>query len=306
MPTWGCLPTPSEKGDDSKLVGDAGLVSAVRPLETAPPWRENTSRGVGDERSWTALWHARELIGYFALRDVKLRYRQAALGIVWVLAQPIASVAVFTLVFSRLAGVSSEGVPYPAFALVGMLTWTYFSSVVVAGSGALVNNASLVTKVHFPRMAAPAAALLPPAVDLTISLLLFGAVAAYYRVFSGLRLLAVPAWLLLLMGTALGVGLWLSALNVRYRDVQHAVAPVLQVWLFVSPVAYPASLLSGWQELLYSVNPVVGVIQLGRWSLLGTPWPGWTLLVSSVSAAVVLASGLAYFARAQRSFADVI
>jgi ABC-2 type transport system permease protein/lipopolysaccharide transport system permease protein len=278
----------------------------VPPEQTAPPWRENTVRGVGGERSWTALWHARELIGYFALRDLKLRYRQAVLGVVWVLAQPIASVAVFTLVFSELAGVSSEGVPYPAFVLVGMITWTYFSGVVIAGSSALVTNASLVTKVYFPRMAAPASALLPPGVDLAISLVLFAGVAAYYRVFSGVRLLAVPVWLLLLAATALGVALWLSALNVRYRDVQHAVAPVLQLWLFASPVAYPATLLEGWKELVYSINPVVGVIQLGRWSLLGTPWPGWSLLVSMASAAVVLVSGLVYFNRAQRSFADVI
>ena len=282
------------------------LVSAVLPDQPALPWRENSAGGVEGERSWTALWHFRELIGYFALRDLKLRYRQAFLGVVWVLAQPIASVAVFTLVFSKLAGISSEGVPYPVFALVGLITWTYFSSVVVAGSGALVLNASLVTKVYFPRMAAPAAALLPPAVDLAISMVLFGGVAAYYGVFSGLRLLAVPLWLLLLVVTALGPALWLSALNVRYRDVQHAVAPVLQVWLFVSPVAYPATLLSGWQELVYAVNPVVGVIQLGRWCLLGTPWPGWSLLVSSVSTVVLLLGGLAYFSRAQRSFADVI
>jgi ABC-type polysaccharide/polyol phosphate export permease len=281
-------------------------VSAVRSAEPKAAWRENTARGVAGERSWSALWHARELIGYFALRDLRLRYRQAVLGVLWVLAQPVASVAVFTVVFSRLAGVESQGVPYPAFALVGMITWTYFSSVVVAGSGALVNNASLVTKVYFPRMAAPAAALLPPAVDLAISMVLFGAVAVYYGVFSGARLLAFPIWLLLLMVTAFAVVLWLSALNVRYRDVQHAVAPILQVWLFASPVAYPATLLSGWQELVYAINPVVGVIQLGRWSLLGTPWPGLPLLISTGSTAVLLISGLAYFNRAQRSFADVI
>ncbi len=284
----------------------AGIVSPVLLDDSAPPWRENTASGVGDERSWAALWHSRELIGYFALRDLKLRYRQAVLGVVWVVAQPIASVAVFTLVFSELAGISSEGVPYPVFALVGMLTWTYFSSVVLTGSSALVSNASLVTKVYFPRMAAPASGLLPPAVDLGISLLLFAAVAVYYRVFSGVRLLVLPIWFLMLAGTAFGVTLWLSALNVRYRDVQHAVAPVLQLWLFASPVAYPATLLSGWQELVYSINPVVGVLELGRWALLGTPWPGWPLLVSTASAAAVLVGGLRYFNRAQRSFADVI
>jgi ABC-2 type transport system permease protein/lipopolysaccharide transport system permease protein len=167
-------------------------------------------------------------------------------------------------------------------------------------------NASLVTKVYFPRMAAPASALLPPAVDLAVSLILVAAVAAYYRVFSGLPLLAAPLWLLLLVVSGFGVSLWLSALNVRYRDVQHAVAPVLQVWFFASPVAYPATSLQGWYEYAYALNPLVGVIELGRWSLLGTPWPGLTLLVSSASALVLVVGGFAYFSRAQRSFADVI
>ncbi len=282
------------------------MTSEARAGDTEVGWTENTPRGVSRDSPWATLWRARELIGYFALRDLRLRYRQAVLGVVWVLFQPVASVAVFTLVFSRLAGVSSQGVPYPLFALVGMVTWTYFSSTVVSASGVLVSNASLVSKVYFPRMAAPAASLVPPGVDLGVSLVLVGLVALYYGQFSGAAVLGAPLWLLLLVATSFGVSLWLSALNVRYRDIQHAVAPVLQVWLFASPVAYPATLLSGWQELVYAVNPMVGIIGLGRWALLGTPWPGWTLAVSTVSAVAVLASGLAYFTRAQRSFADVI
>jgi ABC-2 type transport system permease protein/lipopolysaccharide transport system permease protein len=245
-------------------------------------------------------------MGYFALRDLRLRYRQAALGVVWVLFQPVATVAVFTLVFDRLAGIDSQGVPYPLFALVGMVTWTYFASSVQAASTSLVSNANLVTKVYFPRIAAPGAALLPPAVDLGISMLLVIAMMSYYGVFSGVRLLGALLWLLFLGVTALGVALWLSALNVRFRDIQHAVAPLLQLWLFASPVAYPASLLEGWQELVYAVNPMVGVIGLGRWSLLGAPWPGWSLAVSAGITILVFIVGLAYFRRAQRFFADVI
>ena len=274
--------------------------------DTEVPWRENTSRGLSTRRPWTALWRSRELIGYFALRDVKLRYRQAALGVVWVLFQPIASVAIFTVVFSRLAGVSSEGAPYPLFALVGMVSWTYFASSVLAGSNSLVSNVNLVTKVYFPRLAAPSAALLPPAVDLGVSMVLVAGLAAYYRVFPGIRLAGAVLWLLLLVVTALAMALWLSALNVRYRDVQHAVSPLLQLGLFASPVAYPATYFSGWQELVYALNPMAGVIALGRWSLLGTPWPGWSLAVSAGSATLFLICGLAYFNRAQRSFADVI
>jgi ABC-type polysaccharide/polyol phosphate export permease len=276
------------------------------PDAAVPPWRENTPLGMAQDLPWTALWRSRELIGYFALRDIRLRYRQAVLGVLWVLAQPIASVAVFTVVFGRLAGVGSEGVPYPLFALVGMATWSYFSSAVLSGSGVLVANANLVSKVYFPRLAAPAASLLPPAVDLAVCLVLVEVVAFGYGVTPTLRVLAVPVWLLLLAGTAFGLSVWLSALNVRYRDVQQAVAPVLQVWLFASPVAYPSTLLVGWHGLVYGLNPMVGVIELGRWSLLGTPWPGWPLLVSATTAGVVLSSGLVYFQRAQRSFADVI
>lgn len=287
----------------TRVVGSAREVAADG---AEPPWTENTDRGVSTGGPVTTLWRARELVGYFALRDLRLRYRQAVLGVVWVLVQPIATVAIFTLVFSRLAGISSDGVPYPLFALVGMVTWTYLASTVTSASAVLVANASLVTKVYFPRMAAPAASLLPPAVDLAASLMLVAVVALYYGVSPGLALLAVPLWLALLVATAFGVALWVSALNVRYRDVQHAVTPVLQLWLFASPVAYPASLLSGWQELVYALNPMVGVIGLGRWSLLGAPWLGWSLAVSAATAGLVLASGLRYFTRAQRSFADVI
>ena len=270
------------------------------------PWRENSPRGISQDRPWAVLWRARELIGYFALRDLRLRYRQAVLGVVWVLVQPVASVAIFTLVFSRLAGINSEGVPYPLFALVGMVSWTYFSSAVVSASESLVGNANLITKVYFPRMAAPAASLVPPAVDLGVSMVLVGVVALYYGWFPDVRVLAVPLWLLLLALATLGVSLWLAALNVRYRDVQYAVAPVLQVWLFASPVAYPASLLTGWEAAVYALNPMVGVIGVARWSLLGTPWPGWPLAVSLASSVLVFLSGFRYFSRSQRSFADVI
>jgi ABC-type polysaccharide/polyol phosphate export permease len=276
------------------------------PAERPAHWRENTTRGISQERTLTVLWRARELIGYLALRDLKLRYRQAVLGIVWVLLQPIASVALFTLVFHRLAGLSSQGVPYPIFALVGMVAWTYFSSAVVAASQVLVSNASLVTKVYFPRIAAPAASLLPSAFDLVVAMVLVLGMALYYGVAPGPRLFAAPLWLALLVFTTFGMSLWASALNVRYRDVQYAVTPALQLWLFASPVAYSTSMLDGWQELAYAVNPLVGVIELGRWSLLGTPWPGAALFVSMGSAVIITLSGLTYFKRSQLSFADVI
>ncbi len=247
-----------------------------------------------------------DLVAILALRDLRVRYRQALLGVVWVLLQPVATVVIFTLVFRRLARISSQGVPYPLFALLGMVVWIYFATAVQRGSDVLVSNPALVTKVYFPRVVAPVAAVLPPLVDLLVSMGLVAVLLVHYGRFSGWRLLAVPGWLGLGVLAALAVVLWLSALNVRYRDVQQALGPALQVWLFASPVAYPADLLTGWQQGLYALNPMAGVISLARWSVLGAPWPGWPLAVSVASTVLVLASGLAYFRRAETTFADVI
>jgi ABC-type polysaccharide/polyol phosphate export permease len=272
----------------------------------APGWRENGSRSGLPTAQWSSLWQARDLIRFLALRDVRVRYKQAVLGVVWVLLQPIATVLIFTLVFDRLANIDSQGIPYPLFALVGMVVWTYFSTAVSRASAVLVGNPELVTKVAFPRMAAPAAAMLPPLVDVAVSMILVALLLLYYDVAPSWRMLATPLWLLLLVGAAFGVALWLSALNVRYRDVQNAIGTVLQVWLFASPVAYPSTLLSGWQELVLALNPMTGVIGLTRWSLLGAPWPGWSLAVSVAVVLTLLATGILYFRRTERSFADVI
>lgn len=272
----------------------------------AKPWRHNTAGSGRDTAAWASLWRSRELLFFFALRDLRVRYKQAALGVAWVLLQPIASVAIFTLVFGRLANIDSEGVPYPLFALLGMVVWTYFSNSTVRGSEVLVNNPELVTKISFPRMTAPASALLPPIIDMAVSMALVALLLLYYRVPLGWALLATPVWVLLLMLAAFGMALWLSAVNVKYRDVQHAVGPIMQIWLFASPVAYPSSLLSPTHELLYALNPMTGVIALARWSVLGTPWPGWPLAVSLGSVAVLLVSGMAYFRKSERFFADVI
>jgi len=255
---------------------------------------------------WLSLWRSRDLVGFFAARDLRLRYKQAALGVAWVLLQPIASVAIFTVVFGRLAAISSEGVPYPLFALLGFTVWTYFSSATVRASEVFVSNPALVTKVFFTRIAAPAGAALPPLVDLAVSMVLVGFLFLYYGIEPTWRLLAVPVWLILLVLTAFGPAVLLSALNVRYRDVQHAVGPAMQVWFFASPIAYPSSLLSDRAELLYALNPMAGIIGLARWSVLDTPWPGWPLAVSAGMGAVMLAGGLSYFRRSERFFADVI
>ena len=274
--------------------------------DAVPAWRRNAADVGAGSSAWVTLWRAKDLIGFFALRDLRVRYKQAALGAVWVLLLPVVTVVIFTLVFSRLADIDSEGIPYPLFALVGMIVWTYFSTATLRGSEVLVNNPQMVTKVSFPRMAAPAGALLTPLVDLAVSMALVVVLMLYYRAVPSWRIVAIPLWLLLMVLAAFAFTLWLSALNVRYRDVQYAVGPLMQVWFFASPVAYPSSLLSGWQELFYAINPIAGLIGLARWSLLDAPWPGWPLAASLVSVTVVLAGGLAYFRRAERSFADVI
>lgn len=280
------------------------LVFGVRRTDGSTEWVENAPGSRVRAGASRELWRARELVSFFAVRDLKSRYKQAALGAAWVLAQPLATVAAFTLVFDDLADVGSQGIPYPLFALTGLITWTYFSSAVSRASAVLVGDSSLITKVYFPRIAAPVGALLPPLVDLAVSMVLVLLFMLYYGVPPSWRLLAVPVWLLVL--AAGGVALWLSALNVRYRDVQHGIAPLLQLWLFLSPVAYPSTVLSGWHRLAFSLNLLTGVIGIGRWSLLGAPWPGWSLAVSLATVAILLAGGMRYFRRAARGFADVI
>jgi ABC-type polysaccharide/polyol phosphate export permease len=271
-----------------------------------PDWRVNAAGRGRVLGAWTSLWRSRELIGFFALRDIRVRYKQAVLGVLWVMLQPVATVVIFTVVFSRIAGIDSQGIPYPLFALVGMVVWSYFSAATLRGSDAIVSNPQLVTKVSFPRITVPAAAMLPPLVDMAVSLALVVVLFIYYRVTPTWRVLAAPLWIVLLVLAAFGTALWLSALNVRYRDVQHAVGPLVQLWLFASPVAYPASVLQGWHGLAYALNPMAGLLGLARWSLLGAPWPGWPAAVSLGTLLLVLGTGLVYFTRAERSFADVI
>jgi ABC-2 type transport system permease protein/lipopolysaccharide transport system permease protein len=202
--------------------------------------------------------------------------------------------------------VDSGGLPYPVFALAGLVAWTYVSQCVARGSEVLVANPALVSKVYIPRLTAPVASLLPGLVDLAVGLVLLGLVCLGYGIGPGPQVLLLPVWVLLLLVTALGPVLVLAALNVRYRDVRHVVPPVLQALLFLSPVAYSAEGLNGSGRLLYGLNPVVGPLALGRWILVDGPWPGWQLAVSIASSLALALGGLLYFQQAQRSFADVI
>jgi ABC-type polysaccharide/polyol phosphate export permease len=274
-------------------------------VTTTGPWLENGPR-IGLRSSLLELVAARELVLFFAQRDLRVRYKQAVLGVLWVVVQPLITVAAFTFVFDRLADVETGGTPYPVFALAGLLSWGYLSQCITKGSEILVANSSLITKVYFPRLIAPLASLLPPMVDLGVGLVLLGVLCLVYGVTPGLALLLLPVWLALLALSALGVTCFLAALNVRFRDVRHLVGPLLQVFLFLSPVAYSSFSVEGDARYLYALNPAVGVLELGRFVLVGGRAPDLTLAISTAVAVLLGVSGVVYFQRASRSFADVI
>lgn len=252
------------------------------------------------------LWEYRELAGFLALRDLKARYKQAAFGFGWALAQPLAGVVVFTVVFQRLADMPSDDIPYPLFSYVGLSVWAYFAGAASKATGSLVNDATLVSKIYFPRILAPAAAVLPGLVDMMLALTLLAVLMPVFGVAPTWAILTTPLWVVPLVAAALGTGLWLGALNVSYRDVGQAIGLLVQLWLFASPVAYPSSEVPEQWRTLYFLNPMTGVIEGFRWALIGGPWPGTRLLVSLAVIAAVLTGGLLYFLRLERRFADVI
>lgn len=252
------------------------------------------------------LWRHRELAAFLALRDLKVRYKQAVFGVAWAVLQPLAGVAVFTVVFRRFAKVPSDGIPYPLFALVGLAVWSYASGSVTKATQSLVNNSALVTKVYFPRLLAPVAAILPALVDLLFSLLPLVVFLAAFHVHPTWAIVTFPLWLLLMLATVLGIGLWLGTLNVSYRDINQAIALLIQLWMFVTPVAYPSSVVPAHWRALYFANPMAGVVEGSRWALVGAPWPGNDVFVSVSAAIVLLVTGIAFFQHVERRFADVI
>lgn len=253
------------------------------------------------------LWQYRELLYFFTWRDVKVRYKQTLLGASWAIIQPLSTMVVFTIFFGELAKIPSDGIPYPIFSFCGLLPWTLFSGALTRASGSLVSGASLITKVYFPRLIVPIAAVLAGLVDFAISFLVLLAMMLYFGYMPTAKVLFLPVFLLLAIGTGLAIGLWLSALNVHYRDVAYTVPFLTQVWLFASPVAYSSSLLSEKWRLLYALNPMVGVIEGFRWALLGRELAvsGMTA-VSAVIVAALFAGGLYYFRKMERTFADIV
>jgi len=253
------------------------------------------------------LWAYRELLGFLTWRDLKVRYAQTFLGAVWAVLQPLLTMVVFSLFFGGLADVPSDGVPYPLFAYAALLPWTFFANALTGASNAMVANQSLITKVWFPRLILPVAPMLAGGVDFLLAFVILVGMMVWFGVVPTLAIVWLPLLVLLALITSLGIGLILAAANVRYRDVRYVVPFLVQLWLFATPVAYPASLIDGPWRTIYALNPMVGVVEGFRWALLGADTaPGPILAVSTLAALVALAVGVVSFSRAERRFADVI
>jgi lipopolysaccharide transport system permease protein len=256
-----------------------------------------------------AVWAYRELLYFFVWRDIKVRYKQTLLGIAWAILQPLLAMVVFTVFFGRLAGIDQEtgGVPYPVFAYAALLPWTYFANSLSECASSLVGAQHLVTRIYFPRLLLPLSGTLSGLVDLAIAFVVLLGMILWYGIELTWGLAFLPLFVLLAMLTALAVGLWLAALNVKYRDVQYTLPFMTQLWLFITPVAYPVSIVPEGLRWLYGLNPMVGVVEGFRWALTGTTTPEWDAIAASgVVMTTLLVSGIAYFSRAERTFADVV
>jgi lipopolysaccharide transport system permease protein len=261
------------------------------------------------------LWRYRELIYFLIWRDIKVRYKQTALGVAWAVLQPFLTMVVFTIFFGKLANMPSDDVPYPIFSYTGLLPWTLFAKGISDAGRAMVSNRSMITKIYFPRMVIPTGAVFSGLVDFAIAfIVLIGMMIYYnyaprstYHVELTAAVLTLPLFILLALVTTLGVGLWLSALNVNYRDVNYILPFLTQIWLFLTPVVYPSSMLSTKWQLVYALNPMAGVVNGFRWALLGIDNNfAITLAISTVVAILLLVSGLFYFRRMERTFADMV
>lgn len=284
------IPAPSGGG-----AGPGKVVVTIEPSKSWVPLR------LGD------LWQYRELLYFLTWRDVKVRYKQTVLGAAWAILQPLLTMLIFTLLFGQLAGIKSEGVPYPIFAFGGLLIWTFFSNSVTNSGNSLVGSSNLITKIYFPRMIIPAAAVGAGLVDLGLAFVIQVVLMAYYRVHLTWGIAMIPVLIILAAMLALGVGMWLSALNVKYRDIRYAIPFLMQLWMFTSPIIYPVSMLPAKWQWFLSLNPLTGIIQNFRIALFGNQAFEWKSLgLSALITVVVLVYSAFSFRRMEKDFADVI
>ena len=274
--------------------------------------RQSPILNIEPSNTWVSLklgelWQYRELLYFLIWRDIKVRYKQTALGAAWAIIQPLFSMLIFSLFFGRLAKMPSDGIPYPLFSLAALVPWTFFANGLNQSSNSLVASANLLKKVYFPRLVIPIATVLAGVVDFALSFVVLLGLMAFYGIAPTINLLWMPLFLLLALVTSLAVGLWMSALNVKYRDVRYIVPFLIQVWMFSTPIVYPSSLLPASWRTIYGLNPMVGVVEGFRWALLGTnTLPGFMIVVSATAALVILIGGAFYFRHMEKSFADIV
>jgi lipopolysaccharide transport system permease protein len=264
--------------------------------------------GRSEGRYWQDIWHYRELFYFLSWRDILVRYKQTVIGVLWALLRPLLTMVVFTIVFGMLAKLPSEGVPYPILVFAGMLPWQFFANALSEASNSLIGNANLISKIYFPRLIIPASAVVTSFVDFLISGVILVGLMAWYQFIPGWRIFTLPLFVGIAFAAAMGAGLWLTALNVKYRDFRYIVPFIVQFGLYISPVGFSSGIVPEKWRLLYSLNPMVGVIDGFRWAILGTEssiyMPGFVL--SMIIVGLVLISGIWYFRKTEKSFADVI
>ncbi len=271
-----------------------------------PRTRREASKGWAGPKL-RELWEYRELLFFFVWRDVKVRYRQTVMGALWAIIQPVFTMVIFSLFFGRLAKVPSDGLPYPIFSYAALVPWIFFATALTQASNSLVLSANMVKKIYFPRLTLPIATVLAGVIDFVLAFMVLLGMMLFYGLLPTINVLWLPFFLLLALITSLGVSLWLSAMNVQFRDVQYTIPFLTQAWLFVTPIAYPSSLLPEPWRTLYGLNPMAGVVEGFRWALLGTDTaPGPMTLVSAVVALTLFISGAFYFRRMEQGFADVL
>lgn len=263
--------------------------------------------GKSERQYWKDLWRYRELLYFLAWRDILVRYKQTVIGVAWAVLRPVLTMLVLTFIFGKLAKMPSGGVPYPILVFCGMLPWQFFATAFAESGNSLVSNSGMISKVYFPRLVVPISSVITSFVDFLISAVLMGLMMIYYRTVPGASILMLPVFVILAFATAFGAGLWISALMVRYRDFRFIVPFIVQFGLYVSPVGFSSNVVPEQWRLLYSLNPMVGVIDGFRWAILGEQnlyWPG--LSISIVGVGIIIISGIWYFRRTERTFADVI
>lgn len=275
-----------------------------------PPDLPRTRRQPSKGWDWPKLgelWEYRELLFFFAWRDIKVRYRQTVMGASWAIIQPVFTMVIFSLFFGRLGNIPSDGLPYPVFSFAALVPWTFFANAITQASNSLVLSGNMLKKIYFPRLALPIATVLAGVVDFVLAFIVLLCIMLFYGLVPTANIIWLPFFALLALITSIGVSLWLAAMNVQFRDVRYTIPFLTQAWLFVTPIAYPSSLLPEPWRTVYGLNPMAGVVEGFRWALLGTDTaPGLMMIVSSMVALILLVSGAFYFRRMEQNFADVV